>query len=150
MTWTQMARADPESAVGGGEPHAYGTRTTVAGSQDEIRRTVRRYECAGFAMGHADEVGSFLEFRKGAHRFRFIVPAGLGDREERRRWRVVLLWIKAGLERHDCGDPLEVALFGALVLGNGQTADSLLTEAAARIGDGMAPSAIAGLLGRGD
>jgi hypothetical protein len=85
--------------------YAANTSVPVERSRSEIESTLRRYGCTAFAFGWAKE-GAMIQF---THRGRAIklditAPPGLRpgtmsfEREERRRWRVLLLWVKAQLE----------------------------------------------------
>lgn len=90
--------------------YAATTKVTVAQSQAEIQRVLRRYGAAdSFVSGWANGQVTVL-FEAQGRRVRFDVPmpdAALPDnkyaQQERQRWRALLLVIKSKLESIDTG-----------------------------------------------
>lgn len=106
-------------------PYAQGTEVTVGRSQEELRSTLRKYGASGIAIAESDELG-VIEFVARDRRIRFRVPMPLEtdaaiartpqkqvrtpaqrqtamDKECRRRWRALVLVVKAKLEAVESG-----------------------------------------------
>ena len=84
--------------------YAAQTAVPVERSRSEIESALRRYGCTAFAFGWSNQ-GAMIQFEhKGrAIKLDILPPPGnpesvVFQREERRRWRVLLLWVKAQLE----------------------------------------------------
>lgn len=80
------------------------TSVPVERSRSEIEMTLRRYGCKAFAFGWSGH-GAMIQFEHHgrAVKLDILPPPGRPEsaafaREERRRWRVLLLWVKAQLE----------------------------------------------------
>ena len=122
--------------------YAKDTKVPVDRSMSEIRRTLARYEAAAFALiEKSNQAG--VAFEMCNRRVRFVIPmpdmqdyrrntAGVAmgdvksqqayDKEVRRRWRALLLVIKAKLEAVESGvESFEEAFMAQLVLPDGQT-----------------------------
>jgi len=85
--------------------YASETRVPVERSRSEIETTLRRYGCTAFAFGWSAGHGAMIQFSHmgRAIKLDILPPPGRSgsaafEREERRRWRVLLLWVKAQLE----------------------------------------------------
>lgn len=80
------------------------TKVPVERSRSEIETTLRRYGCTAFAFGWSHQAAMIqFEHRGRAIKLEILPPPGRSEsvvyqREERRRWRVLLLWVKAQLE----------------------------------------------------
>lgn len=129
--------------------HASRTQVSPERSQEEIKRTLRRYGASEFVQGETDERVS-IGFRFGGLAFRMDVelpdksefsetPTGRGRRGDaahreweqaiRQRWRALLLAIRAKLEAIETGiSTVEWEFMPFAVMADGQ-----------RIGDVMAP-----------
>jgi hypothetical protein len=104
-------------------PYAQGTEVTVDRSQTELRNILRKYESDGIAIAETRD-GSVIEFMSRDRRIRFVMKMPTleefdrkrdGSRrteaqkrtaqgaEERRRWRALVLVIKAKLEAVESG-----------------------------------------------
>ena len=102
-----------------GRRYAEGTKVSAERSRDEIERTLKNHGATSFAMGWEDETGAeVLMFKIDGRMIRFrvqrpaeeeVAMAGnrkraekfistAMDQEHRRRWRALLLIIKAKLE----------------------------------------------------
>lgn len=124
--------------------YAEKTTTQVTTSQDEIRRTLKRYGASKTLFYHDDETGDGVvqfEMRGRMIRFMVDVPAletfrtdrngyrrspedmkKARDQEERRRWRVLLLLLKGKLEVvADEAVPFDQEFLGNIVLRDRQT-----------------------------
>ncbi len=95
--------------------YAEATRVSVSKSKTEIEKTLMRYGCDEFFYGIAAR-GTAIGFKFKGREIKLNIP--LPDRneyrqnqtgetkwkqEQRRRWRVLLLWIKANLELIETG-----------------------------------------------
>lgn len=113
---------------------AYARTTKVAASQTkrELERLVREYGATEFSCGwQRDKAG--VEFVAGHRRIRFAIPIPKGDeREERRRWRSLLLAIKGRLVSvADQVETLEQAFLAHVVMEDGLTIFERITQASA-------------------
>lgn len=78
------------------------TRVPVGQTRNEIETTLTRYGATGFIYGWQDEK-AIIGFRMSDRHVKFILPlpkasGETAEREARRRWRALLLVIKAKLE----------------------------------------------------
>jgi len=86
---------------------AYKTKVPIGRSKVEIERILSRYKATGFM--YASRLGQrVVVFDMNKLRIRFNLPVPEGDsandqQEERRRWRALVLAIKAKLEAVDSG-----------------------------------------------
>lgn len=79
-------------------PYASKTKVPVDQSRLEIERVAKRYGATEFASGWKSD-GASVSFVVKDRMVRFTVPVPKNDdREVRRRWRAMLLGIKAKLE----------------------------------------------------
>ena len=78
-------------------PYAQGTRVPVRQSKDELERLLERYGADEFASGW-DTGNQVIAFRYNSLTIRFKIPKSDDEREDRRRWRVLVLVVKAKLE----------------------------------------------------
>jgi hypothetical protein len=86
--------------------YAKGTTVTVEKSQGQIQTLVRRHGATMYTAGWLAGGRAAVEFTIKGRRIRWTVPAlntaritqAQADAEERRRWRCLLLGIKAKLE----------------------------------------------------
>ena len=109
---------------------AYAERTSVPVSRtrDEIERTLARYGATAFGY-IASPNFSAVEFTTSARRVRLVLPMPddrlkqtAYDAEVRRRWRVLLLTIKAKLESIDSGvSTFDQEFLANLVLPTGES-----------------------------
>lgn len=106
-------------------PYAQGTDVGVGRSQDELRQTLKKYGADGFAIAETNDVG-IIEFTAHDRRIRFRVPMPSADdrkishsaqgqrrqgvslknaleKETKRRWRALVLIVKAKLEAAESG-----------------------------------------------
>lgn len=104
-------------------PYAQGTEVSVEKSQLELQQVLRKYGATGYAMGWS-EVGGVVQFQAQARQIKFLMPSPDEKNfaytktrqrrtaaqvktalaaEERRRWRALLLVIKAKLEAVESG-----------------------------------------------
>lgn len=80
-------------------PYAERTKVPVIRSQQEIERVLSNAGARQFCCGHdRDEAWSFIQFSLEGRMMQIRVPIPEDEREERRRWRVLLITIKAKLE----------------------------------------------------
>lgn len=82
-------------------PFASGTVVTVEKSQMQIQSLVRAHGATMFSAGWLAKGQAAVEFSIKGRRVRFTITAPTGndrDGEERRRWRCLLLAIRAKLE----------------------------------------------------
>lgn len=122
--------------------YAEGTTVSVETSRAEIEKTLRKYGAESFVSGY-DTGSAFVLFRADSRMVRFVIPAvdaasfsrtGTGrtrdvdatakavEAEERRRWRALLLAIKAKLEVVETGiSTFEEEFLAHVVLPDGQT-----------------------------
>jgi len=80
-----------------GRRYAEGTYVPATQTRQEIERVVQRYGASKFASGWADDT-AVVEFVVNDRRIRFRVPLDCDEREQRRRWRSLLLAIKSRLD----------------------------------------------------
>lgn len=108
--------------------YAKGTDVPVSRSRDEIERTLRRYGAEAFGYA-GDGTTAMVEFTTLDRRVRLFIPMPEGrltavqyDREVRRRWRVLLLTVKAKLEAIESGiSTFDDEFLAHLVLPTGRT-----------------------------
>lgn len=122
--------------------YAENTRVPVGQSQNEIRRVLEKYKATGFAFG--EQIGTHVVmFEMQGRRIRIVVPMPVVGslkpnqkyikwkddecaKEARRRWRCLLITIKAKLECVETGiTTLEEEFLAHIVLYNGQTMGQL-------------------------
>lgn len=126
--------------------YAKGTSVSIERSKGEIEKMLRRYGCSQFSSGWANDGPEHFahvsfRFQETAillglpmpHTSKFVVsPAGRRRTREsaekayadecRRRWRALLLVLKAKLEAVECGiSTLEREFLADVVLPNGKT-----------------------------
>ena len=78
--------------------YAHGTKVPVSQSKTEIERVLARYGADQFMYGTADD-RAVIQFRAHDRHIKFVLPLdGCNPREERRRWRCLVLVIKSKLE----------------------------------------------------
>lgn len=84
---------------------AANTTVPVTKSRTEVELVLRRYGCSAFAFGWSNTGGAMIQFEHHGRNVKLDIklPPGKPDsivfqREERRRWRVLVLWVKAQLE----------------------------------------------------
>ncbi len=101
--------------------YAQHTKVPVSRSRDELERTLVRYGCSAF--GYLQRQGAYvIQFEHEGRTYRFGVEADEEEREIRRRWRVLLLWVKATLEAVDVGlQDFETAFAMQTMLPDGST-----------------------------
>jgi hypothetical protein len=84
--------------------YAQHTRVPIAHSQAEISRTLNRYGATWVGVGLKPDGSGEVAFDYRGQRFKIPVPAATDrdatkrEQEQRRRWRVALITIKAMLE----------------------------------------------------
>jgi hypothetical protein len=109
--------------------YAENTSVSVERSKLEIERLVQRYGAAQFFSGWADG-GSVIGFRMRDRFVRFRLPLpdksrlsqDRYDQEQRRRWRALVLVLKAKLTAVDTGiSDFETEFLGNITVANGQT-----------------------------
>jgi hypothetical protein len=114
------------------KPHRYaeGTEVPVERTRAEIERLLRAHRATGFAtMWDKDRFGLMFELNNRRVRFDVPVPSPKEyptqkrwDAEERRRWRALLLILKAKLELVASGDAdFDSEFLANLVLPGGET-----------------------------
>lgn len=112
--------------------YAEKTRTPVAASRTEIEKTLKRYGADGFSYGSDDQSAmDMVMFRIKTRMIRIMVPHPRRkdcrsdseyEREERRRWRVLLLVVKAKLELVESGlSSIEDEFMSNILMADGQT-----------------------------
>lgn len=110
--------------------YAEGTTVPVERSKQEIEKLVRLHGAAGFASSwDRDRYVIMFDMRKRRIRFDIGAPdpkvyreKKRWDAEERRRWRALLLILKAKLELIESNDAdFEVEFLANLVIAGGQT-----------------------------
>ncbi len=118
--------------------YAEGTSVPVSKSQAEIRGVLEKYKATGFAFG--EQVGfHMVMFEMSARRIKIAIPMPIAgalkpnekyarynqtevEKETRRRWRCLLITIKAKLECVASGiTTLEEEFLAHIVLPNGRT-----------------------------
>jgi len=134
-------------------PYAQGTEVSVGRSQDELRQVLCKNGADGIAIAESAEVGR-CEFMARDRRIRFDVPmptaadvakTARGQNrspsqrvaavaaEERRRWRALLLVVKAKLEAVESGIvTFEDEFLAQTVLPDGSTVAQQVQEPIAR------------------
>lgn len=133
--------------------YAANTTVSVERSLAELRRVLNRYGCEGF--GYIDEGGRTVvafTLRQGDLRLplRFDLEAPEGDAKElRRRWRCLILIVKAKLEaiENEVADPYR-ELGPYLVLPNGSTVgERLQADLEGPLLEGKLPRSLPALMG---
>lgn len=133
--------------------YAEGTKVPVERSRAEIERLLRRHGAGGFGLAwQGDHARLVFEIR--GRRVRFDVPApphkeystvAKWEAEERRRWRALLLMLKAKLEMVAAGDAdFDQEFLAFLVLPSGQTMAQRLLP---KLEDALSGKALPPLLG---
>lgn len=118
--------------------YAEGTTVSAEKSKVEIERLVMRYKANGFISGY-QQGSAFVMFMLSERCIRFSLRLPLTDdrefaklkpdskrvaveREERRRWRSLLLVIKAKLESCESGiETIDESFLAQIVMPNGET-----------------------------
>ena len=117
--------------------YAKTTKVPVERTQQEIKKVLEKYKAQGFAFGESGEVGMVM-FEMAGRRIKFALPLYIygkardrkgwlmdeqGVRQEnRRRWRCLLLGIKAKLECVESGiTTLEQEFLANILLPSGKT-----------------------------
>lgn len=89
-------------------PYAEKTRVPITRSRDELEGLLRKRGAQGFASAW-DQHGDTVEFLWRGMRIRFLLPRVKATKKEtpeqadRRRWRALVLVVKAKLEAVDAG-----------------------------------------------
>ena len=83
-------------------PYAERTKVPVDRSRTEIERTLARYGADAFGYGW-DAGRAAISFRANGRHVRFTMPVGDDPQDERRRWRALVLVVKAKLEAVESG-----------------------------------------------
>lgn len=139
---------------------AEGTRVPVGKSKLEIDALLRKHKASTIAMMWDTSTGGRLVFRLGERMVRFdiapVTPPKYGklsgegvEAEERRRWRALLLRLKAHLEAISTGEAsVEQELLGHVMMPDGRT---IAEHAAPAIAEAYASGKMPGpfLLGSG-
>jgi hypothetical protein len=133
--------------------YASNTSVPIERTKTEIERTLIRYGADGFYYGTASK-GACIGFKYKDRVIKLSIPLpprekfsekACGEieqqREFRRLWRVLLLWIKASLELIDSGlVTFEDVFLAQTCLPGGQTVAQVLTpQFAAMLADGKIP-----------
>lgn len=118
--------------------YAENTRVPVGQSQNEIRRVLEKYKATGFAFGEQAGIHVVM-FEMQGRRIKIVIPIPVigallpgktylkyneetAGKETRRRWRCLLITIKAKLECVETGiTTLEEEFLAHIVLPNGNT-----------------------------
>lgn len=101
--------------------YAEHTKVPVERSRAEIEKTLKRYGADGFMYGDADG-RAVVMFRMEKRHVKFMIGIPDDAREERQRWRVLLLVIKAKLESVESGvEEFDDAFMAQIVLPDGKT-----------------------------
>lgn len=130
-------------------PYAQGTEVSVERTQLELQQVLRKYGATGFAMAWTEEQG-VVQFMAEERQIKFVVPAPtpkeLGHTkagsqrtaaqlknaiaaEDRRRWRALLLVIKAKLEAVQSGIvTFEEEFLAHVVMPDGRTVQQHVQE----------------------
>lgn len=130
-------------------PYAQGTEVSVERTQLELQQVLRKYGATGFAMGWTEEQG-VVQFMAEERQIKFVVPAPASHEftrtkagqqrtsaqlknaiaaEERRRWRALLLVIKAKLEAVQSGIvTFEEEFLAHVVMPDGRTVQQHVEE----------------------
>lgn len=119
--------------------YAENTAVPVSRSRDEIEKLLTKHGATGFAYGHTTGA-ALLSFEMRDRRLRFLVPMPLINKtgsnenavakETRRRWRAMLLVLKAKLE----AVASEIVVFDAEFLAH------IVIEGNSTVGDRMVPA----------
>lgn len=137
--------------------YAEGTSVPIINSQGEIKKTLSKYGATGFAF--AEQIGMHVVmFQMEGRMVKFLLPmpkhgtseTKRGDlmtrsqveKEERRRWRCLVIAIKAKLECVESGiTTMENEFLAQLVLPDGQTVgDAMRPQIAQSYKDGKMPA----------
>lgn len=127
------------------KPYAYGTDVSPEKSRAEIEALLRKYGAKSFASGWS-EGSARIVFEAHNRHVRFLLTFAAGDgmsasqyaAEERRRWRSLLLVIKAKLEAVATGiTTFENEFLAHIVLPGGETVgDKILSAIEQQYRDG--------------
>jgi hypothetical protein len=109
-----------------GRGFAAETKVPVDQTRAEIERTLKRYGADRFAyFSEIERVIILFEAKERRIKFEIGLPKDegpKGDKERRRRWRALLLCIKAKLESVESGiETFEEAFLAHVVMGDGKT-----------------------------
>lgn len=133
---------------------ASNTSVPIERSKTEIERTLLRYGVEQFAYGIHTTRGSGIAFVYKDRHIKLNIPLPKRDkfpsnragenkwqREHRRLWRVLLLWLKANLELIDCGlISFEDVFLAQTCLPSGQTfSEAIQPQIEKMITDGEMP-----------
>lgn len=78
------------------QPYAKNTKTTVANSRAEIANLIERFGVGNLATGRMSG-RDFVMFDHNGQTYRFQIEPQDDEREERRQWRCMVLYIKSAL-----------------------------------------------------
>jgi len=108
-------------------PYALGTKVPVSQSKTEIERVLQRYGADQFMYGIKHEAALIMFRAHGRHvKFVLPLPEDGDEKEERRRWRCLVLVIKSKLESVATGIvEFEDEFMAHIVMPNGQTVSEL-------------------------
>lgn len=132
--------------------YAEGTKVPVTQSKADVETLLRNHGASSIASMWDARVGGRLVFRLGAGKesrmVRFdVAPVTSGNsdaiaKEERRRWRALLLRLKAHLETVTTGEAtIEQEFLGYLLLPDGQTvSEKVAGEIASAYETGVSPA----------
>jgi hypothetical protein len=97
-------------------PYAERTRVPVESTRGEIEQLVKKYGAKGFAGGWHDGVAR-VEFLCRDRHIRLTVPVSAKDQENRAKWRLLLLLVKAKMAAIDAkAVTFEQAFVGDIVM----------------------------------
>lgn len=108
--------------------YAEGTKVPISRTKTEIEKLLRKHGAGQFIFGFDDRTGTnVVGFTVMGRQYRLFVYDDEDDRETRRRWRALLLILKAKLEISASGDStIEKEFLADAVLPSGQTVESWL------------------------
>lgn len=104
-------------------PYAHGTKVPVSQSVAEIERLIMKYGGDQFLSGWRDDsVQVMFRINQRMLRFRVPIDPDISDRERRRRYRCLLLCIKAKFEVVETGiEEFDEAFLANIVMTDGST-----------------------------
>lgn len=113
--------------------YARRTRVPVDQSRLEIERAARRYGATEFGSGWTADKASVSFVCKG-RMVRFVVPMPKKEQEQKRRWRCLLLGIKAKLECVATGiESFEQAFLAHIVTETNETVYERLSSSSSTV-----------------
>jgi len=140
-------------AADGVRRYATGTTVPVERSRQELERLLENHDATAIGV-HRDGSGTVIVFRMAERLIKHMVRCPheqteqYAEREFRRRWRSLLLIIKAKLELVASGDSsVEEAFLGQIMLAGGETLYESVHEPLARHYETREPAQL--LLGAG-